>query len=105
LNPGLELLSFQEAVLIRVDQASDPTADAPDQSREPLRRAHPLLAVTAGATLVLATHPLGVREESAHVPPDRLIKEVGPALLVIADALAAEAVRIGADATIVSIFA
>jgi hypothetical protein len=46
-DPGLELISLHEALLIGVDQASDSTPGARDQSRGLLRRSSKLLARAA----------------------------------------------------------
>jgi hypothetical protein len=46
-DPGLELLSLKEAVLVCVDQSSDSTTNAPGQPRELLRRPSSLPANAA----------------------------------------------------------
>jgi hypothetical protein len=53
--------------------------------------------------LVLGACPLGFRQEPAHVFPDGGIEDIGPNLLVPAEALTAEPIGVGAGAPVVGI--
>src|SRR5262249_29380846 len=76
-----------------------------DQSGKLLRRAPGLSSAPPQSLLVLLTHALRIGQQRTDVVPHRTIQQIGAALFVSADALAAKPIGIAAHAAIVAVVA
>src|SRR5262249_13151236 len=102
-EPRLEFGFVEQPLAIGVDQWRDHPLEIMDQLVE-------LLHLTARAglrplspPLVLRPNPLGLGQEPTHIFPDGGVQDIGADLLVPAQALAAEAIGVGARAAVVGI--
>ncbi len=102
-DPRLEFRLVEQPIAVGIDQPRDHLLEICDHLVEMLH-----LAVRPGLRplqppLVLRPDPLGLGQEMAHVFPDGGVQDIGADLLVPAQALAAEAIGVGARAAVVGV--
>ena len=102
-DPRLEFRFVEQPLAVGIDQPRYHLFYIPDHVVEVLHLAAGPGLRPLRPPLVLRPDPLGLGQELSHVLPDGGVQDIGADLLVPAQALAAEAVGVGARAAVVGV--
>jgi hypothetical protein len=102
INAWKEFCLHQESFFVTVDESADPAARILDLPLQLI--AIGLLSARFGQpSFILSSDGFGIAEQRADVVPHCSVQTVGPHLLVVADAMAAEAVSIASHTPVVNV--
>jgi hypothetical protein len=102
----LELLLVHQAVAVGVDQPRDTTFHLLNQALRLGTPLGPLVGcLIVEAPLVLRLQPAWLLQQRTNVVPDRLLQQVRPHLLILAETLATEPIRVRPRAAVVGVVA
>ena len=104
LEPRFELLTIQQAVLVCIHQSGDASLDLRGQGGQLVQTvpSYPF-PLRSQPSLVFLLDSIRITQQGTDIPPDGLVQHIGADLVVLADPLPAEAIRIGPDTTVVCV--
>jgi len=102
-DPRLKFMLVQEAIRITVNEPGHPLAQLPQLLLDRGQCRAPRVGVGLEPTPVFLGPPFGMGQEGTDCLPDRQVEQIRADLGILTDTLAAKAIRIGAQASIIGV--